>query len=181
MGCEARRRSIDAMKEGIALQLKLLLDSAGAQQRCVDCKTGGCIAQLPAAPASLAASQVIARTAAIDTLSSMGSGFPTYTRAGAMGEVGVSIVSRIVAEEFGWLFKRNHQLGRSHNFRRAFLCKTYACFCGALSGTGLCRWRPCESNRGKVWYRRTGTLPPVGFRYERSGWRRPCFVGLRPA
>jgi hypothetical protein len=43
----------------------------------------------------------------------MESGFPKHTQAAAMGEIGVGIVSRIVTEEFGWLFKRNHQ---EHDF-----------------------------------------------------------------
>ena len=40
-------------------------------------------------------------------------GFPQYTRSAKQGNIGVSIVSRIVDEEFGWLFKRNHQ---EHDF-----------------------------------------------------------------
>jgi hypothetical protein len=40
-------------------------------------------------------------------------GFPQYTRSAKQGNIGVSIVSRIVDEEFGWLFKKNHQ---EHDF-----------------------------------------------------------------
>jgi hypothetical protein len=40
---------------------------------------------------------------------SMDSGFPLYARSAKLGELGVSIVSRIMMEQFGWLFKRNHQ------------------------------------------------------------------------
>ena len=40
-------------------------------------------------------------------------GFPQYTASAKQGDLGVSIVSRIVMENFGWLFKRNHQ---EHDF-----------------------------------------------------------------
>jgi hypothetical protein len=39
----------------------------------------------------------------------MDSGFPQYTQAARLGELGVGIVGRIVTEQFGWIFKRNHQ------------------------------------------------------------------------
>lgn len=37
------------------------------------------------------------------------SGFPRYTAAAQKGELGVKIVGQIIDEEFGWIFKRNHQ------------------------------------------------------------------------
>ena len=40
-------------------------------------------------------------------------GFPQYAPSSKQGNVGVSIVSRIVEDKFGWLFKRNHQ---EHDF-----------------------------------------------------------------
>lgn len=40
-------------------------------------------------------------------------GFPQFTRTAQKGERGVNIVSRIVSDTFGWLFKRNHQ---EHDF-----------------------------------------------------------------
>lgn len=43
----------------------------------------------------------------------MNQGFPQYTHSAKQGDIGVSIVSRIVADDFGWLFKRNHQ---EHDF-----------------------------------------------------------------
>ena len=43
----------------------------------------------------------------------MASGFPTYSRTAQRGEFGVSIVSKVVSDSFGWLFKRNHQ---EHDF-----------------------------------------------------------------
>ena len=36
-------------------------------------------------------------------------GFPQYTRSAKQGNAGVGIVSRIVEDEFGWLFRQNHQ------------------------------------------------------------------------
>jgi hypothetical protein len=39
----------------------------------------------------------------------MNPGFPRYTPTAQMGERGVRIISRIADEEFGWIFKRNHQ------------------------------------------------------------------------
>ncbi len=39
--------------------------------------------------------------------------FPRYSPSAKQGNFGVGIVSRIVEEEFGWLFKRNHQ---EHDF-----------------------------------------------------------------
>ena len=41
------------------------------------------------------------------------SGFPQYTNSSRQGDLGVSIVSRIVDEDFLWLFKRNHE---EHDF-----------------------------------------------------------------
>ena len=35
--------------------------------------------------------------------------FPTYTSAARKGEKGVNIVSQIVSDNFGWIFKRNPQ------------------------------------------------------------------------
>ncbi len=35
--------------------------------------------------------------------------FPRYTKAAQQGERGVQVVSTIVFEKFGWIFKRNHQ------------------------------------------------------------------------
>lgn len=43
----------------------------------------------------------------------MSKGFPTYSKAARTGDRGVEIVSRIINENFGWLFKRNHQ---EHDF-----------------------------------------------------------------
>lgn len=43
----------------------------------------------------------------------MNSGFPQYTPSAKLGDVGVGIVSRLVSEDFNWLFKRNHQ---EHDF-----------------------------------------------------------------
>lgn len=43
----------------------------------------------------------------------MKSTFPTYTQNAKKGELGVSLVSSIIADSFGWLFKRNHQ---EHDF-----------------------------------------------------------------
>src|SRR5450631_2522034 len=41
------------------------------------------------------------------------SGFHQYTPSAKLGDVSIGIVSRRVSEEFGWLFKRNHQ---EHDF-----------------------------------------------------------------
>ncbi|MGY8604135.1 DUF4365 and DUF1817 domain-containing protein [Gluconobacter cerinus] len=43
----------------------------------------------------------------------MSTDFPKYTRSARLGEQGVSIVTGIVSDAFGWLFKRNHQ---EHDF-----------------------------------------------------------------
>lgn len=43
----------------------------------------------------------------------MSNGFPTYASSAKQGELGVNIVSRIVSDTFGWLFKRVHQ---EHDF-----------------------------------------------------------------
>jgi Domain of unknown function (DUF4365) len=43
----------------------------------------------------------------------MTSGFPQFTASAKQGDLGISIVSRIVNDDFGWLFKRNHQ---EHDF-----------------------------------------------------------------
>lgn len=43
----------------------------------------------------------------------MSKGFPTYSKAAQKGDHGVDLVSRVINEEFGWLFKRNHQ---EHDF-----------------------------------------------------------------
>lgn len=43
----------------------------------------------------------------------MKQGFPTYSKAAQKGDRGVDLVSRVINEEFGWLFKRNHQ---EHDF-----------------------------------------------------------------
>lgn len=43
----------------------------------------------------------------------MKSGFPQFSTSAKQGDLGVSIVSRIVGEDFGWLFRRNHQ---EHDF-----------------------------------------------------------------
>ncbi len=43
----------------------------------------------------------------------MRKGFPTYSKAVQKGDRGVDLVSRVINEEFGWLFKRNHQ---EHDF-----------------------------------------------------------------
>ena len=40
-------------------------------------------------------------------------GFPTYSKAAQKGDRGVEVVSRVINEKFGWLFKRNHQ---EHDF-----------------------------------------------------------------
>ena|ERR1019366_2220480 len=39
----------------------------------------------------------------------MSKGFPKLTRSAKHGDLGVNMVSRIVIDTFGWLFKRNHQ------------------------------------------------------------------------
>ena len=43
----------------------------------------------------------------------MNQGFPSYNKAAQKGDHGVDIVSRVINEGFGWLFKRNHQ---EHDF-----------------------------------------------------------------
>ena len=43
----------------------------------------------------------------------MSNGFPQFTAAARKGERGVDLVSRVVHDTFGWLFKRNHQ---EHDF-----------------------------------------------------------------
>jgi len=43
----------------------------------------------------------------------MKQGFPKFEHSAKQADLGVSIVSRIVGEEFGWLFRRNHQ---EHDF-----------------------------------------------------------------
>lgn len=43
----------------------------------------------------------------------MNQGFPTYSKAAQKGDRGVDVVSRVINEGFGWLFKRNHQ---EHDF-----------------------------------------------------------------
>lgn len=43
----------------------------------------------------------------------MSQGFPTYSKAAQKGDRGVDLVSRVINEEYGWLFKRNHQ---EHDF-----------------------------------------------------------------
>lgn len=43
----------------------------------------------------------------------MKQGFPTYSKAAQKGDRGGDLVSRVINEEFGWLFKRNHQ---EHDF-----------------------------------------------------------------
>ncbi|MFZ2524411.1 MAG: DUF4365 and DUF1817 domain-containing protein [Candidatus Ferrigenium altingense] len=47
------------------------------------------------------------------TLCIMSNGFPQFARSAQQGERGVNVVSRIINETFGWLFKRNHQ---EHDF-----------------------------------------------------------------
>lgn len=43
----------------------------------------------------------------------MKQGFPIFSKAAQKGERGVDLVSRIISDEYGWLFKRNHQ---EHDF-----------------------------------------------------------------
>lgn len=43
----------------------------------------------------------------------MSKGFPTYSAAARSGDRGVEVVSRVINETFGWLFRRNHQ---EHDF-----------------------------------------------------------------
>jgi hypothetical protein len=43
----------------------------------------------------------------------MNHGYPTYSKAARKGDKGVEIVSRIINDGYGWLFKRNHQ---EHDF-----------------------------------------------------------------
>lgn len=43
----------------------------------------------------------------------MNNHLPRYTSAAQKGEAGVGLVSRIVTDEFGWIFRRNHQ---EHDF-----------------------------------------------------------------
>jgi hypothetical protein len=44
---------------------------------------------------------------------SMKTELPQYSNSAKLGDLGVSIVARIVSDSFGWLFKRNHQ---EHDF-----------------------------------------------------------------
>ncbi len=43
----------------------------------------------------------------------MRKGFPTYSKLARSGDKGVDVVSRIFNDDFGWLFRRNHQ---EHDF-----------------------------------------------------------------
>jgi hypothetical protein len=43
----------------------------------------------------------------------MKNGFPQFATSAKQGDLGISLVSRIVTDNFGWLFKRNHQ---EHDF-----------------------------------------------------------------
>ena len=43
----------------------------------------------------------------------MRAGFPQYSNTAKLGEFGVRIVSKVISDTFGWLFKRNHQ---EHDF-----------------------------------------------------------------
>jgi hypothetical protein len=43
----------------------------------------------------------------------MKSDFPQYSKNAKLGEFGVGIVSKIISDSFGWIFKRNHQ---EHDF-----------------------------------------------------------------
>ena len=43
----------------------------------------------------------------------MSQGFPTYSKAAQKGDRGLDLVSRIISDEYEWLFKRNHQ---EHDF-----------------------------------------------------------------
>lgn len=43
----------------------------------------------------------------------MSCGFPTYSQSARKGEAGVNLVSKIVSDTLGWIFKRNHQ---EHDF-----------------------------------------------------------------
>ncbi|MEY9004316.1 DUF4365 domain-containing protein [Escherichia coli] len=35
--------------------------------------------------------------------------FPKYRKEAQLGELGVNIVKSVINENFGWIFKRNHQ------------------------------------------------------------------------
>lgn len=35
--------------------------------------------------------------------------FPKYQKEAQLGELGVNIVKSVINENFGWIFKRNHQ------------------------------------------------------------------------
>src|SRR5437016_1369838 len=43
----------------------------------------------------------------------MSNSFPHFSDSAKQGELGVNLVSRVVSDKFGWLFKRNHQ---EHDF-----------------------------------------------------------------
>ena len=43
----------------------------------------------------------------------MKSGFPQFADSAKQGDLGISLVTRIVSDIFGWLFKKNHQ---EHDF-----------------------------------------------------------------
>jgi hypothetical protein len=82
-------------------------------------------------------------------------GFPQHARSAKLGDLGVNIVSRIVSEEFDWLFKLNHQ---EHDFgidgQVEVVTKT-----GAVTGQMLACQIKCgasflkESNRWGYVYR----------------------------
>ncbi len=43
----------------------------------------------------------------------MSVGYPQFSPSARKGELGIQLVSKIVNDDFGWLFKRNHQ---EHDF-----------------------------------------------------------------
>jgi len=43
----------------------------------------------------------------------MSTGFPKFSHSAKQGELGINLVSRMISDNFGWLFKRNHQ---EHDF-----------------------------------------------------------------
>src|SRR6266404_3206588 len=43
----------------------------------------------------------------------MNRGFPKFSHSAKQGELGINLVSRVISDNFGWLFRRNHQ---EHDF-----------------------------------------------------------------
>jgi hypothetical protein len=82
-------------------------------------------------------------------------GFPQHTPSAALGELGVGIVSRIAMEQFGWLFKRNHQ---EHDFGIDGQIEVVT-DTGSVTGQILA----CQIKCGKSFFKETN---PWGFVYR---------------